>query len=137
MKINFYFYRKIEMTENELSYAIIGAALEVHRTLGVGLLESAYEAALLYELEKLGFQVRTQVYQPTIYKETQIDKAYRIDMIVEEKVIVENKSVHEIHPTDFLRTKTYLKLSGIKLGLIINFNSALLKNGIHRVVNNL
>ena len=125
------------MTENELSYEIIGAALELHRTLGVGLLESAYETALLYELEKKGFQVKTQLYLPTTYKEIKIEKSYRIDMVVEDKVIVENKAVYDFHPTDFLRTKTYLKLSGIKLALVINFNSPLLKDGIHRIVNKL
>lgn len=125
------------MTENELSYKIIGAAIEVHRTLGVGLLESAYESALLYELQLLGLKVKTQVYLPTIYKDVRIDKAYKVDMIIEDKVIVENKAVSELYPIDYLQTKTYLKLSGIKLALLINFNTPLLKDGIHRIVNKL
>lgn len=125
------------MTENELSYLIIGAAIEVHRNLGVGLLESAYESALVYELEKLGLKVKTQVYLPTIYKDIKIDKAYKVDMIIEDKIIIENKAVLELHPIYFLQTKTYLKLTGLKLALLINFNSALLKDGIHRIVNKL
>lgn len=125
------------MTENELSYKIIGAAIEVHRTLGVGLLESAYESALLYELQLLGLKVKTQVYLATVYKDVRIEKAYKVDMIIEDKVIVENKAVYELHPIDYLQTKTYLKLSGIKLALLINFNAPLLKDGIHRIVNQL
>ncbi|QOW10457.1 GxxExxY protein [Kaistella flava (ex Peng et al. 2021)] len=125
------------MTENELSYKIIGAAIEVHRTLGVGLLESAYESALLYELEHMGLNVKTQVHLPTVYKGFKIEKAYKVDMIVEEKVIIENKAVYELHPVDYFQTKTYLKLTGIKLALLINFNTPLLKDGIHRIVNQL
>ena len=125
------------MTENDLSYKIIGAAIEVHRNLGVGLLESAYESALVYELEKLGLKVKTQVHLPTIYKEIKIEKAYKVDMIIEDKVIIENKAVMELHPIHFLQTKTYLKLTGFKLALLINFNIPLLKDGIHRIVNKL
>lgn len=130
-------FTKNKMTENELSYKIIGAAIEVHRNLGVGLLESAYESALVYELEKLGLKVKTQVYLPTIYKDIKIDKAYKVDMITEDKIIIENKAVLELHPIYFLQTKNYLKLTGLKLALLINFNSPLLKDGIHRIVNKL
>lgn len=125
------------MTENELSYKIIGAALEVHKTLGVGLLENAYEVALAYELKEMGFKVETQLLLPLKYKNEIIDNAYRIDLIVEEKVIVEIKSVLEIHPIFYSQILTYLKLTDIKLGLLINFNTPLIKDGIHRIVNKL
>ena len=120
------------MTENEISYKIIGAALEVHKNLGVGLLESAYETALVYELQKLGLKVKQQYALALNYKEIEIDNAYRIDILVEEKVIVEVKSVLELNPIHFAQTNTYLKL-----GLLINFKTQLLKDGIHRIVNKL
>ncbi len=125
------------MTENEISYKIIGAALEVHKNLGVGLLESAYETALVYELQKLGLKVKQQYSLALNYKEIEIDKAYRIDILVEEKVIVEVKSVLELNPIHFAQTNTYLKFTGLKLGLLINFKTQLLKDGIHRIVNKL
>ncbi|QQV03574.1 MULTISPECIES: GxxExxY protein [Chryseobacterium] len=125
------------MTENELSYKIIGAALEVHKTIGVGLLENAYEIALAYELKKLGLKVENQILLPLKYKEVSIDNAYRIDLIVEDKVIVEIKSVLDIHPIFYSQVLTYLKLTNIKLGLLINFNTPLIKDGIHRIVNKL
>ena len=125
------------MTENEISYKIIGAALEVHKNLGVGLLESAYETALVYELQNLGLKVKQQYALALNYKETEIDNAYRIDILVEEKVIVEVKSVLELNPIHFAQTNTYLKFTGLKLGLLINFKTQLLKDGIHRIVNKL
>ncbi|WP_139419145.1 GxxExxY protein [Chryseobacterium mulctrae] len=125
------------MTENELSYKIIGAALEVHKTLGVGLLENAYEVALAYELKELGLKVESQLLLPLKYKSELIDNAYRIDLIVENKIIIEIKSVVEIHPIFYSQVLTYLKLTDIKLGLLINFNTPLIKDGIHRIVNNL
>ena len=125
------------MTENEISYKIIGAALEVHKNLGVGLLESAYETALVYELQKLGLKVKQQYALALNYKEIEIDNAYRIDILVEEKVIVEVKSVLELNPIHFVQTNTYLKFTGLKLGLLINFKTQLLKDGIHRIVNKL
>ncbi|WP_332454285.1 GxxExxY protein [Chryseobacterium aquaticum] len=125
------------MTENELSYKIIGAALEVHKTIGVGLLENAYEIALVYELKKLGLKVENQILLPLKYKEVSIDNAYRIDLIVESKVIIEIKSVLDIHPIFYSQVLTYLKLTNIKLGLLINFNTPLIKDGIHRIVNKL
>ena len=125
------------MTENEISYKIIGAALEVHKNLGVGLLESAYETALVYELQKLGLKVKQQYALALNYKEIEIDNAYRIDILVEEKVIVEVKSVLELHPIHFAQTNNYLKFTGLKLGLLINFKTQLLKDGIHRIVNKL
>ncbi len=125
------------MTENEISYKIIGAALEVHKNLGVGLLESAYETALVYELQKLGLKVKQQYALALNYKEIEIDNAYRIDILVEEKVIVEVKSVLELNPIHYAQTNTYLKFTGLKLGLLINFKTQLLKDGIHRIVNKL
>ncbi|WP_265429031.1 GxxExxY protein [Chryseobacterium sp. YIM B08800] len=125
------------MTENELSYKIIGAALEVHKTLGSGLLESAYEAALAYELKELGLKVERQLLFPLKYKNELIDNAYRIDLMIENKIIVEVKSVVEIHPIFYSQVLTYLKLTDIKLGLLINFNTPLIKDGIHRIVNKL
>lgn len=125
------------MTENDISYKIIGAALEVHKKLGVGLLENAYETALVYELQKLGFDVKQQYSLPLNYKHIEIQNAYRIDVLVENKVIVEVKSVLELHPIHFAQTKTYLKFTNLKLGLLINFKTQLLKDGIHRIVNKL
>jgi GxxExxY protein len=125
------------MTENELSYKIIGAAIEVHKTLGVGLLESAYEAALVYELKTLGLNVKQQISLPLIYKEIIIENAYKIDLIVDDKVIIEVKSVLELHPIFHSQVLTYLKQANIKLGLLINFNNELIKYGIHRIVNKL
>ena len=109
----------------------------MHKNLGVGLLESAYETALVYELQKLGLKVKQQYALALNYKEIEIDNAYRIDILVEEKVIVEVKSVLELHPIHFAQTNTYLKFTGLKLGLLINFKTQLLKDGIHRIVNKL
>lgn len=125
------------MTENELSYKIIGAAIELHKNIGAGLIESAYEASLAYDLRELGFDVKQQVPMPFIYKEVKQDIGYRIDLLVENKVIIEIKSVENLAPVHFAQTLTYLKLSGIRLGLLINFNTKTVKEGIHRIVNNL
>ncbi|MDM1553303.1 GxxExxY protein [Chryseobacterium indologenes] len=123
------------MTENELSYKIIGAAIEVHKNLGVGLLESAYETALAYELRTMNLNVKQQIVLPLQYKEVTIENAYKIDLIVEDKVIVEVKSVLELHSIFSAQVLTYLKQTDMKLGLLINFNSELIKYGIHRIVN--
>lgn len=125
------------MTENELSYRIIGTALEIHKTLGSGLLESAYEAALAFDLRQQGLFVKTQAPMPFVYKEVKQDIGYRLDLIVENKVIVEVKSVENLAPVHFAQTLTYLKLAYKKLALLINFNTKVLKNGIHRIVNKL
>ena len=129
--------KKQTMTENEISHKIIGVAIEIHRNLGAGLLESAYEAALTYELKELGLDVKQQVAMPFIYKEIKQEIGYRIDLLVENKVIVELKSVETLAPVHFAQTLTYLKLSSLKLGLLINFNVPVLKDGVHRIVNNL
>ena len=125
------------MNENDISYKIIGAAVEMHRTLGPGLLESAYEAALTYDLRTLGLKAETQVPMPMVYKEVKMDVGYRLDLLVEDKVIVEIKSVETLAPVHFAQTLTYLKLADKKLALLINFNTKLLKDGVHRIVNNL
>jgi len=125
------------MTENEIAYAVIGTAIDLHKTLGPGLLESAYEKALAYDLREKGFEVKEQVAMPFIYKEIRQELGYRIDLLVNDKVIIELKSVEKITSVHFAQTLTYLKLSDKKLGLLINFNSKLLKNDIHRIVNNL
>ncbi len=125
------------MTENELSYKIIGAAMEIHKNIGPGLLESAYENALAFDLKEMGLRVRQQVPMPFVYKDIKMEVGYRIDILVEEKVIIEIKSVEALAPVHFAQTLTYLKLSGLKLALLINFNMKILKDGIHRIVNNL
>ena len=125
------------MLENELSNKIIGTAIELHKALGPGLLESAYENSLAYDLSLLGLEVKQQVPMPFIYKDIKLDVGYRIDIIVENKVIIEIKSVETLAPVHFAQVLTYLKLSNLKLGLLINFNAKLLKDGIHRIVNNL
>ena len=122
------------MTENEISYKIIGAAIELHKELGAGLLESAYENTLTYELRESGLLVEQQIPMPLIYKEIKMDCGYRLDLLVERKVIIEIKSIETLAPVHFAQTLTYLKLSGCKLGLLINFNTVKLKDGIHRIV---
>lgn len=125
------------MHENEISKIIINAALEIHKTLGPGLLESVYETTLEYKLIKCGLNVEKQVGLPVIYEEIKMESGYRIDLLVERKVIVELKSVENILPVHKAQTLTYLKLSKLKLALLINFNVPLLKEGIKRFVNNL
>jgi GxxExxY protein len=125
------------LLENEISYKIIGSSIDLHKSLGPGLLESAYEAALEYDLKQIGLSVRTQVAMPFVYKDVKQDVGYRIDLIVNEKVIVEIKSIENLAPVHFAQTLTYLKLSQLKLALLINFNTKVLKEGIHRIVNGL
>jgi GxxExxY protein len=129
--------RRKGMTENEISYKVIGVALGLHKSLGPGLLESAYENALAYELRLAGLDVIQQHALPMIYKEVRLEQGYRLDLLVNNKVIVEIKSQEKIAPVHFAQLLTYLKLSEKKLGLLINFNCAVLKDGIHRVVNKL
>jgi len=125
------------VTENELSNKIIGTAIKLHKQLGPGLLESAYENALAHDLKEIGFEVMQQMSMPFVYKEIKLDVSYRLDLLVEKKVIIEIKSIEMLSPVHFAQLLTYLKLSKLKLGLLINFNTKLLKDGIHRVVNNL
>ncbi len=125
------------MRENEVSRKIIGAAIEVHKILGPGLLESAYELSLERELQLQGLKVQRQVGLPLVYKDVKCDLGYRLDLLVENTVIVEIKSVEALNDVHVAQLLTYLKLSDRKLGLLINFNVALLKDGIRRMVNNL
>jgi GxxExxY protein len=125
------------MNENDLSYKIIGCAIELHKALGPGLLESAYEAAFKFELEEMGLYVQSQVAMPFIYKEVRQDVGYRLDLLVENRIIIEIKSVEKLAPVHFAQTLTYLRLSKLKLALLINFNTKIMKSGIHRLVNNL
>jgi len=125
------------MTENEISNKVIGIAIELHKKLGPGLLESVYENALAYDLTEAGLKVAQQVPMPFEYKKVKLDVGYRLDLLIENKVIIEIKSVETLTPVHYAQLLTYLKLSDKKLGLLINFNSKYLKNGIHRIVNNL
>jgi len=125
------------MTENELSNLIIGLAIEVHRDLGPGLLESAYKECLYYKFIKSGLQTFKEKPMPLIYEEVKIECGYRIDLLVENKVVIEIKSVEALNDVHLAQTLTYMKLGNYKLGLLINFNVSLLKDGIKRVVNKL
>jgi GxxExxY protein len=125
------------MTENEISSKIIGAAIEVHKQLGPGLLESAYETCLYYELKQLNLDVKQQLALPVYYKEVKLDAGYRIDLLVEDKVIIEIKSINELADLHTAQLLTYLKLKDLKLGMLINFNSVKVIDGIKRIVNNL
>ena len=120
---------------NKLTEGIIGAAIEVHRNLGPGLLESAYQAALAYELNQRGYKVEQQKPLPMLYKEIKLDAGYRLDFLINDKVILEIKSSDKIVPIHDAQILSYLRLSGCKIGLLINFNVKLLKNGIKRFVN--
>jgi len=125
------------MNENILSSIIIGCAIEVHKQLGPGLLESTYEACLAHELRQKGLYIVQQQALPIIYKGIKLEAGYRIDILAEQKVIVEIKSVDALADIHMAQILTYLKLKELKLGLLINFNTVLLKTGIKRVVNNL
>ncbi|HLP56490.1 MAG TPA: GxxExxY protein [Fluviicola sp.] len=122
------------MTENEISYIVRGAVFDVYRELGPGLLESAYESALYFELLNAGLKVKKQLALPLVYKDIQLDCGYRIDLLVEGKVIIELKSIEYILPVHHKQLLTYMKLTGIKLGLLINFNESNIQNGIFRKV---
>jgi len=122
------------MEINKLTQRIIGCAIEVHKHLGPGLLESAYEECLAFELEKEGFTVRRQQPTPVIYKDVKLDCGYRIDILVEDSVVLEIKVVDEFNPVHTAQILTYLKFSNKKYGLLLNFNVAALKNGIRRFI---
>ena len=125
------------MDENELSNKIVGATIEVHRALGPGLLESTYEECLCHELSLNQIPFERQATLPVVYKGVCLDCGYRVDIIVDKKVILELKSVAESLPIHRAQLLTYLKLSGLKLGMLLNFNVLLMKDGITRFVNNL
>ena len=125
------------MDINELSSRIIGAAIEVHKTLGPGLLESAYEECLSHEFSFRNFSFERQKSLPLIYKGKKLDCGYRLDLVVENAIILELKSCEKIEPIHKAQLLTYLKLSGLHLGLILNFNTTLMRDGIVRIVNEL
>jgi len=125
------------MDTNKLTEQIIGCAIKVHRTLGPGLLESAYQECLFFELKKAGLLVEKEKPLPLFYDDVKLDCGYRIDLLVEEKLVIEIKSVDVLDDIHLAQTLTYLKLGNYKLGLLINFNVTLLKHGIKRVVNGL
>jgi len=123
------------MNENELSKEIIGCAIEVHKQLGPGLLESAYQECLYYELIQKGMKVQKEKPMPIVYKEVRLDHGYRIDLLVEEKVVIEIKTVEAFNDVHTAQVLTYLRLGKYKLGLLLNFQTTVLKNGIKRVIN--
>lgn len=125
------------MDINQLSNKIIGAAIEVHKTLGPGLLESAYEKCLCYELKLHGISFVNQVSLPVVYKGKQLDCRYQMDPVVENTIILELKSCEKIEPIHQAQLLTYLKLSGLNLGLLLNFNVPVMRDGIRRIVNHL
>ena len=125
------------MTENEIGKIVVDCAFKVHQELGPGLLESTYEACLMFELKEAGLKVVSQRALPVIYKDVKLEVGYRIDIMVNNKVIIENKSVEALNDIHMAQIITYLKLSDCKLGYLINFNVKYFKEGIRRVVNNL
>ncbi len=123
------------MTRTDITPQIIGAAIRVHRKLGPGLLESAYEACLAYELEKLGFQVQRQKAVPLVYETVKLECGFRADLVVDRKVVVEIKCKEALHPVDQAQLLSHLRLLDLPLGLLINFHVVLLRDGITRMVN--
>ena len=121
--------------ENEIATKVIGIAIDIHRVLGPGLLESAYKECLYYKLKKAGFFVEKEKALPLVFEETRLDCGYRIDILVENKLVLELKALEEINSIHIAQVLTYLKTGNFKLGLLINFNVALLKNGIKRIIN--
>ena len=125
------------MDENECSKRVIGAAIEVHRHLGPGLLEGAYELALWHECVSQGLLAKRQVRLPAAYKGVELPESYRIDLLVEDLVIIEVKAVERLAPIHEVQLLTYLRFANMRLGLLLNFHSSVMRNGIRRVVNNL
>ncbi len=121
---------------NEITEKIIGVAIDIHRVLGPGLLESTYEACMVYDLSQISVKVERQKPLPIVYKGVKLDCGYRLDLLVQDEVIVEIKSVEKLAPIHKAQLLSYLKLSGCKVGLLINFNVQILKDGIQRVANN-
>lgn len=122
------------MSENEIASRVIDLAIDVHRVLGPGLLERTYEECLFYKIRKAGFQSEQQKPVPLVFEEVHLECSYRLDIVVEGKLVLEVKSVEALHEIFFAQTLTYMKLGGYKLGLLINFNVLLLKDGIRRII---
>jgi len=125
------------MTENQIAALVVDAALKIHRTLGPGLLESVYQATLTYELEKRGLKVIKEQALPVYYETVKLELGFRVDLIVDGKVVIEIKSTEALNPVHRKQLRTYLRLMDLRLGLLINFNVELIKDGIQRVVNRL
>lgn len=123
------------MIENDLAYKVIGIAIDIHNSLGPGLLESAYQECLYYKIKKERLNVENEKAMPLIYEDVKLDCGYRIDLLVENKLVIEVKSVDALNDIHLAQTLTYLKLGNYKLGLLINFNTVLLKSGIKRIIN--
>ena len=123
------------MNENELSNRVIGLAIEVHKALGPGLLESAYKECLYYEIAKAGIYVEKEKPMPLIYEQVNLECGYRLDLLIDKKLVIEIKSVEALNDVHLAQTLTYMKLGNYKLGLLINFNVIRLKDGIKRVIN--
>ena len=123
------------METNELTRAIIGAAIEVHKRLGPGLLESAYRVCLAYELRKRGFEVQEEKPVPVIYDDVKLECGFRADLLVNQQVVMELKAQSAIHPVDKAQTLSHLRLLGLRFGLLINFHEEKLVDGVHRIVN--
>ena len=128
---------KKQMTENELSHLVVGCAMRVHSALGPGLLESAYEACLQFELIKSGLRVEAQKPLPLVYQSVKLECGYRVDLLVEGKLIIEVKAVEALAEIHFAQVLTYLRLSDLRLALLLNFNVVHMKDGIRRIVNKL
>ena len=124
----------MEFTENEIAKIVFESGLQIHKTLGPGLLESAYEECLYFDLVNAGLEVEKQKSLPLIYKEIKLDTGYRVDFFIENKVIIEIKSIEALHPIHTAQVLTYLKLSNCKLALLINFNVLLFKDGVKRII---
>jgi len=125
----------MEIINKELTKEVIGVSIKVHKAVGPGLLESAYKEVLFYELKNNGFNVKKEVPMPLVYEEVKLDCGYRIDLLVNNELVIELKSVDALNDVHMAQILTYMKLGNYKLGLLINFNVALLKNGIKRVIN--
>lgn len=121
---------------NEITEQIIGSAIDVHRALGPGLLESAYEACLAFELASRGLKIEQQRALPVVYRDIKLDCGYRLDFVIEEAVVIELKAAEQLLPIHKAQLLSYLKLSGLKVGLLINFHTKMLKDGVVRLVNN-
>ena len=123
------------MHENEIANKVIGCAIDVHKVLGPGLLESAYHECLYYKLQKEGLKLQKEKPMPLVYEGVHLECGYRIDILVEDKVVIEIKSVEALNSVHMAQTLTYMKLGDYKLGLLINFNGSLLKQGVKRIIN--
>ena len=129
--------QKKSMSENEISKIIVEEAIYIHKSIGPGMLESSYVHCLAYRLIKRGLNVKTQMPVPLIFKEVKLECGYRADLVIDNKVVIEAKSIEAIASIHLAQILTYLRFLNLKLGMVLNFNSVLMKNGIRRVVNNL